>query len=72
MKVILSEYSIENSDRGLVEQYMSTKDDIGEIVSSLILAQFSAMGAESKVIGSLFSQTFIDSCYNEITKDRSP
>jgi len=44
MKVILSEYSIDNSDKCLVEQYRSTKGDIGEIISSLILAQFSAMG----------------------------
>jgi hypothetical protein len=69
MKVILSEYSIDNSDKGLVEQYGSTKDDIGEIVSSLILAQFLAMSAESKGTGSLFPQILIDS-YNETTKDR--
>ena len=69
MKVILSEYSIDNSDKRLVEQYRSTEGDIGEIVSELILRQFSAMGGESKCIGSVFSQALIDS-YNETTKDR--
>ena len=69
MKLILSKYSIDNSDTGLVEQYRSTKDDIGEIINSLVLAQFSAMGAESNGTGSLFSQIVIDR-YNQTIKDR--
>jgi len=69
MKGVLSEYSIDNSEKSLIEQYRSTEGDITEIIKSAILAQFTAMGAERKGMGSYFPQSLIDD-YNKTAQER--
>ena len=69
MKITLSDYSIDITDKGLIEQYKSTKGDTKEIIVSLILKQFSRMGGEIKGLGSLCNQNLIDR-YNEVSNDR--
>ena len=48
MKNVLSDYSIDNDDKTLIEQYESTQFNIEETVEKLISTQFSALNAEER------------------------
>jgi len=69
MKNVLSDYSIDNDDKTLIEQYESTQFNIEETVEKLITTQFSALNAEAKGLGVFCSQDLID-MYNKVSNDR--
>jgi hypothetical protein len=69
MKNVLSDYSIDNDDKTLIEQYESTRFNIEETVEKLISTQFSALNAEAKGLGVFCSQDLID-MYNKVSNDR--
>jgi hypothetical protein len=58
---------VQNNTKG--EHYKSTNGNSSEIISAVIWSQFTALGAQSKGIGSPICQTLINS-YKEATKSR--
>ena len=67
MKNVLSDYSIDNDDKTLIEQYESTQFNIEETVEKLISTQFSALNAEAKAWSFLIKIWLL---YNKASNDR--